>query len=319
MTDLVTLIGLYWEFFVNVFLLGFCQHLLLPAVVMLSLLMLSGRLAEGYGLPRLVRHEMGYKRFFVGVAFGVLLIKTVFVGYLLETARGDGSLTLHALLAREDVPAAWLSAPVVVYVVGVALSVVVLLLLVVGGIALISLAAERKARDAAQASPPPAPTAPNQAAAALPSPWLLVVGVVTAFALFALLLWGVSQSKWVQDHLAWVGGLSFAPFKYLLPGYTGHVASYPERVGQEPALPRTPNMAMHGIAVYSTILNALFYILLVPNRRLRGYFSPIVAGCFLLNVVVATVGWLGFFLPGAPPVLVVVLVLLVALGGVSRY
>ena len=103
-------------FFVDVFLLGFCQHLLLPAVILLALFILSGRLAPGYGLYRLVRHENLGKQFVVGAAFGVLLVKTLFVGYLLETRRavnphalGPGHALKDLLQGNEEYPSLYRS------------------------------------------------------------------------------------------------------------------------------------------------------------------------------------------------------------------
>src|SRR5262245_61809860 len=134
--DFIHLSRLCGDFFVNVFLIGFCQHLLLPLMLALAGVMLSGRLAPGFGVPRLIRHENPGKQFVVGVAFGVLLVKTLFVGYLLETTRGGGTLTLPKWL-EDNALASCRAAPIAVYVPGVGLSFAVLVLVLGVAVALI--------------------------------------------------------------------------------------------------------------------------------------------------------------------------------------
>jgi hypothetical protein len=319
--DFAHLSRLCGDFFVNVFLIGFCRHLLLPLVMGLSVLILTGRLAQGYGLHRLIRHERLGKQFVVGVAFGLLLVKTLFVGYLLETARGDGALTLQAWL-RCEAPAPWREAGLPVYVVGAVLSFAALLLILGGAVALINRVARRQGLAAAryQDPPPPAMTDADRAAAHVPPAWPLALGVLAAWAGFTLLLVAVGAWPALEGKLTRLGKCVFTKVESPPLGhYTSHDKDYSEKAGLDYALPGVHILAMHGVAVCSTVLAALFYLVLLPNHRLRDHFSPVVPGCFLLNVVVAAVGWMGFFLPGLPPVLAIAALLLLALGGASRY
>src|SRR5207247_5459511 len=73
------------RFYWSKFLTGFCTHLLLPALLLLLIRLLLGRIGRAYGVPFLVRHDSRFEQFFGGLALTQLCCKTLFVGYLLET------------------------------------------------------------------------------------------------------------------------------------------------------------------------------------------------------------------------------------------
>jgi hypothetical protein len=312
---------LWVRFFTDVFLLGFCQHLLLPGTVLLVVLLLSGRLGRGYGVYRLIRHEQLGKQFVVGLAFGFLLVKTVFVGYLLESKRVVNPRTLgrrHALpdLLQELAPD-WLEDRIWVYLAGIAVSFGILLLGAGAVLAVLGLVVQRRSlRHTRGLSSPRTMAGPPPRAEDTVPVWPLALGLSTAAAGFVLLLLAL---EWVAPFAAALEGLGNLVFDGVqaAPLLANYVDPEPYRNAARSCAERPDLIALHGVALVSTVLSLAFYAVVVPLLRKR--FSPAVPGCFLFDVLIAAFGWLAFFLPGAPPFLVILVLLLLALGGLSRY
>jgi hypothetical protein len=311
--ELFPLLRFAGQFFINVFLLGFCQYLLLPGVVVLALLLLTGRLGRGYGVNRLIRHESPGKQFVVGIAFGILLIKTLFVGYLLETRRIGSMHSLQSLLGEYN--SDLLQFGFWIYLAGIVLSFALpvvaaaAVLVVMNG--LVKWRSLTHTARAAVLAPATAPVVPPKVPA-----WPLAAGLLSAVAGFVLLMLLVGWIGFLKDALDQLANIEFDRFQgiWVLGNYI-ETHDYLAEVRKWPTFPAV--MALHGVAVCSTVVALVFYVVLVPLFRDR--FSPAVPACFMLNVVVAAVGWLAFFLPGVPPFLVVMLLLLLALGGLPRY
>src|SRR5262249_52889126 len=115
---------------------------ILPGMLILVALILSGRLARGYGLRGLIRHQERGKQLIVGVAFGLLLIKTLFVGYLLETNRLYDHFSFRQLLSESP----WQEHRFWVYLVGIALSFLVPALAAIASIELMNVLVRRSVR-----------------------------------------------------------------------------------------------------------------------------------------------------------------------------
>jgi hypothetical protein len=79
----------FGKFFVHAFLLGITRHLLLIAQVALIVGILFFDVGSAYGIPYLFWHEIWWKQFLAGMAVGLLMLKILFVGYLLDTRRPE--------------------------------------------------------------------------------------------------------------------------------------------------------------------------------------------------------------------------------------
>jgi hypothetical protein len=271
------------RFYYYIFLQGFCDHILLPIMVLFVLALLFGQIGTGYGVRWLVRHEVPMKQAVVGFLLGLLLVKTLFVGYLLEGARNDA----HSLFNLYPGPD-WDLSRLWIYLGGIAVSFPVLLLVLGGILWLLNSLVRQRVRPASVAQPPAPPV------------WPLIVGVTAAFAGFVTLMIAVQTVAQVQTHLAYVGRWFLNFFDV-----------------QNRVIFRPETEAMHGVAFYSSLATALFYFVLVP--LLWRNVSPIAALGGLLNAGMGLYGYLSFYLPGWVPLLVLLGLVLLALGGVSLY
>jgi hypothetical protein len=282
-------------------------------MVILVTLILSGRLARGYGLRGLVRHENRGKQFVVGAAFGILLAKTLFVGYLLETNRLLDQFSLRQLLDQSP----WQDHRLWVYLAGIALSFLIPVLAAITGIGIINLLVQwsvrRRVVGGVEAADIPLVQTGDSKVVPI---WPLLSGLGLAGAGFVLLLLLVQSVPAIESGLSRLGDFMFdALAQTPLLGRHLDKRDYRAESAQYPTSPDV--MALHGLAACSTATALAFYAVLVPLFPRR--FSPVVPGCFLLNIAVAAVGWFAFFLPGALPLLLLVAALAVVMGGLARY
>jgi predicted acylesterase/phospholipase RssA len=298
--DLAPVLAWLGQFFLDVFLLGFCRDWPLPLILALLVLLVTERLGKAYGVRWLIRHQDPVKQLVVGWMLSMLAVKVLFVGYLLETRRSGER---HSWMRLLDISSRDID-PLGGYLVGVFVSFVLLLLVIAAVLTLLNAVVRSRS----------APCSPEQvvvqaAPAAPPVPrWPLWAGgclnVLTVVAILALV------RRFLQPPLTDLGRWVFDTVQRVLGSYDRLPPAY--LAGNT-----ADTLALHGLALWSTALSLLFYAVIVPWRW--RWFSPAVALCFLLNVAVAVYGFLSFFVPGALPILFIGALVLLALGGLSRY
>lgn len=103
-----------WDHFVR----GFCHHLPLLLLAVLVLLLLSGAVGRGLGVPLLFWHEAAWPRFFAGFAVAMFFATLFFVGFLLAgytryqtTYKAAPTLPPEAPAAPDVEPRKWPDPP----------------------------------------------------------------------------------------------------------------------------------------------------------------------------------------------------------------
>lgn len=273
------------HFYWNQFLTGFCFHLILPAVLLLLLGLVAGRIAGPYGGFYLVWHEDPLRQGVVGFAVLMLTWEVLFVGYLLQTR--------HTPPDRRYVFAR--GGPQVVYSGGVLLSLVLSVVVVAAGVLLVGAATATGGTDLAALRPLP----PGWRPPAWGLPFAAGALVATLLGLLAVLLPALVPST--QRPLDRLGDFVFDRFDH-----------FPILQVERPA---REDLYLHGLAACSFAFALLFFALVA----VAPWFSPVVGACMLLHLVVAAYAFLAYFVPRLLPVVVLLLFGLLLLGGIPPY
>ena len=91
-----------WELFLN----GFCLHVVRPAVIVLPLLVIYGQFGRGLGVPQLFRKPKWWDQLWIGAGVGALLWQALLAGYLAEEFATNETMdrTPFCEARRADVP-----------------------------------------------------------------------------------------------------------------------------------------------------------------------------------------------------------------------
>lgn len=274
------------RFFWHQFLLGFCFHLLLPAVLILLIGLTTGWIGRAYGVFFLVWHEVPLKQGVVGFALVFLAWEVALVGYLLETSRTPYDQRYRLGFAG----------PAVCFLIGVVLSAASLVLLLLS----LRFFAYLVGLDGGST---PSVLELRDIEWTPPAHGLPLLGGALLGLLLALFLTSLSTiAPWLQRPLQRLGGWIFHLFdRFPFLGV--------KRADEH-------DLFLHGVATLNTAIAVLFFSLVA---FLPGAFSPVVGLGFLLHLLVGVYAFLAYFLPRFLPVVLFVWVLLGWLSGLSPY
>jgi hypothetical protein len=343
------------DFLAHVFVPGFCQRLPLLLACVLMMLIVSGRLGQGLGVPLLVWHENGWKRFFSGFAVTLFFQNVFLVGFLLETdiadppaKPGGGGGWFHPF-DHYWVPSplekwqllGWLGLqPVLRELCGYLAAMTCLLLVGFGLLGLWHLSRRVLLRLRAQPDRESYVEAlPEERTILWRWPPAFLLGVAAALALLALLVWATSfylrssPARWMGEQIR-----TFAE-KLEHPGPAEADAGMPAQAGAgrgaailAKVTPTKDEQAREDERELHAGAAALGLLLLVSLFLFRldtsgAYVTPILSVCSLLAFAASVYGFVVFWVFESPLladvpwplVVLLLLLLLLLLGGASRY
>ncbi len=273
----------FWTvFFWDAFLGDFCQHPLLPLEIGLVLILIGGWFGREYGLPLLFWHETWWKQGIVGVALALLLGKIAFVGYLLDTKRGDNRQWTKDMPFTDELLSYFAGFFVVLVAICLLLGLIRLLVIMVG-----------RRRSSSQQ-----PTSFTARVFAILSGWPMVGGILLGMMLNLLLVQFAEESRgqaWLREMGKMILGLT---------------------TSLDPSEAKAP--ALHALAtIFLLLLVAVYSLLGLDHRGLIA--SPAISLFTLLGGLAAIYGYFAFRVP-APFFFGCILVYcLLWLGGIPSY
>jgi hypothetical protein len=343
------------DFLAHVFVPGLCQRLPLLLVCALMMLLVSGRLGKGLGVPLLVWHENGWKRFFSGFAVTLFFQKVFLVGFLLETdiadppaKPGGGNGWFHPFdhywvpSPLEKWPLMeWLGFQQVLRELCGYLAAMTFLLLVGFGLlglwhlarqVLLRLRAKQDRQSYLEALP-------EERTIRWRWPPAFLLGVAAALALLALLVgstsfylrssparWMGEQIRSLAEKLEHPGPAEAEAGKPAPAGAGGGAATLTKVTTTKDEQAREDERELHaGAAVLALLLLISLFLYRLDTSGI--YVTPILSVCSLLAFAASVYGFVVFWVFESPLladvpwslVVLLLLLLLLLLGGASRY